>query len=105
MFFAEPEVEPFTALAVLMFSGGGARTTLDLGNDDCGCLLGTGSPASYKTPEIGFSRRLGFGVTSNGEACGTISSNLGIVDPGNCGCGEYSDAGDGILGGMTSSGK
>jgi hypothetical protein len=101
-FFTVFEGERFIEFALLMFSGGGARTTLDLGNDDDGCFLGTGSPAWYKTPELGFSRRPGFGVTSNGEACGTLSSNLDIVGPRNCGCEGYLDAGEGILGGVIS---
>ena len=71
-------------LAEFILSGGG-RMTLDFGNEDGGCLLDTVSPALYKTPEIGCSRCLGFGVTSRGEACGTASSNLGFLDPKDCG--------------------
>jgi hypothetical protein len=105
MFFTGLEVERFVEFAVLMFSGGEARPILDLGSDDGGCFLGTSSPAWYKTPELGFSRCLGLGVTSNGEACGTLSWNLDIVGPGNCGCGGCFGAGDGILGGVISLGK
>jgi len=71
---------------------------------DGSCCSEIVSPASYNMPELGCSRRAGFGDTNNGGACGTIPSNLGIFDPKFCGCGEYSDVGEGVRGGTSSLG-
>ena len=72
---------------------------------DSDCCSEMVSPPSYRTPELGCSRWAGFGDTNKGEACGTMSSSLGNVDAKIFGCGEYSDDGDGVRGGITSLGK